>query len=96
MTYDAEKEAFSAWQAQQLADKTILERADWPLAWRAFRAGVASARPEEQRINAAQIIGWARMVRNASAGRSWTDTEIKLADAIMEIAGPREPQRGGS
>jgi hypothetical protein len=64
-----------------------------PLGWNAIRsllpevvAALRSSLSETATINAAQIIGWASTVRNASPIRKWTDTEIKLADAIMGVA----------
>jgi hypothetical protein len=46
MTYDEMTKTFHAWWDQQVADCTILSRADKPLAWRAFQAGVRALRED--------------------------------------------------
>jgi hypothetical protein len=46
MTYDEMTKTFHAWWDQQVADRTILSRADKPLAWRAFQAGVRALRED--------------------------------------------------
>ena len=83
-----------------LADE-IEKRLDSPIALAEFMTenGIAvagalrtAAVPEGVAINAAKIIGWARDVIAVSRGDPWTETELKLAHAIMSIANGELPQ----